>query len=879
MRTLPVLASSLLVLLGACTMSDPAPVMDVSSGISLDLARSRSACVAGISYDLHFRLPADGDRILGDVTIGFDLESADVDLPLDFDGDDLSVSAVNDVPAEVRIVANHVILPRSALRSGRNTVQARFSSRIAPAGTPLTVYRDATDGAAYFYTLLVPADAHRLFPCFDQPDMKASFRLTLDIPGDWQAVANEGVVDAQPIEGGLRRWTFDGTPPLPTYLFAFAAGPFTIIEAPALPPNVAGVTQPLRLFLRASKLEDVDAETLLSLHARALAHQEAVFGHPYPFKKLDCVLCPGFPYGGMEHAGAIFYRESGLVFDHAPTELERLSRSLLIDHEVSHQWFGNLVTMTWFDDLWLKEGFATYMAFRTLEEVEPEHRPWLRFHQRVKPAALRTDVTEGTTPIWQELQNLADAKSAYGPIVYNKAPAILRQLERRLGEDAFFQGVQAFLARHRFGNATWQDLMDALGDAAGEDLGPWCERWILDRGAPRLRVELDMDAAGRVTSAHLLQEDPLAQGRTWPLRTSLLVTDAEGNRTSTDVACDGQRTPLPTLAGRPCPRWILPNGDDATFVQVVLDPHSLRGLSASLPDELDPFVRALGFSAIWETVREARGDPLEFAELALLLLANERDAQSAASVMAALATTLGRYLSDEDAAPLRRRATALLRGLLHDPSAAPLRLDIFRRLTRTSRDPDELAFLERVLDGVEPVPDLDLGREDRFLLVAALIAHDRPEAGARLDALVSGGDDVARYAYAARAANPHTKAAVFESYLDPDHPPEQWVQGSLGAFHWPGQHALTLPFLSRALDAAAWVKEHRRIFFMPAWLEAFIGAHGTQEALDIVDRWLDAHPDLAPDIRRKLLVPRHELEAAVRIRGLSRNPPTPTGGS
>ena len=435
-------ATMVLVMLSSCPIQQPDP------GISSALARERANRVSKVAYELTFHCAPRADKVRGTVRLLFDLPDAPPKTPvvLDFRGDDLGEVSVNGVEiTEIRQRHNHVLLPPDALNPGRNEFNASFTSRVAATGTPLSSYRDATHDEEFVYTLLVPADAHGLFPCFDQPDLKATFRLRLHVPKSWTAVANAPrTEEPEPTEQG-QVFTFAETPALPTYLFAFAAGPFEVVAA-----EDSG-RPPLRIFVRNSKRRDMDAPALLAMHSKSVTWLESYFARDYPFKKLDIVLLPGFPYGGMEHAGAIFYRESALVFDHPPTESELIRRSTLIYHEVSHQWFGNLVTMQWFDDLWLKEGFATYVGYRLLDVLEPERHAWLRFLQRVKPRAYRIDVTKGTTPVYQQLDNLADAKSAYGAIVYNKAPAVLRELQGRVGERAFRGGMQAFLAKHAFG--------------------------------------------------------------------------------------------------------------------------------------------------------------------------------------------------------------------------------------------------------------------------------------------------------------------------------------------------------------------------------------------------------------------------------------------
>ncbi|MFQ5748205.1 MAG: M1 family aminopeptidase [Planctomycetota bacterium] len=835
---------------------------EVEGGISQRLARERAGRVSNLRCSLSFELHPGMASVEGRILLRFDLQGPRLPLVRDFAGAPLGKISCNGAllgAGRVRIEGDHWIFPAALLRPGANTIEARFRSAVAASGTPLTVYRGTAPGEEFLYTLLVPSDAHRLFPCFDQPDLKARFRLELSLPEDWAAVSNTPLVGEARAEGsGLKRLRFAPTPPLSTYLFAFAAGPFQVLGGPGS----------LRLFVRPSKRAELDAATLFDLHARSLARLEEDFGIPFPFPKLDAVLVPGFPYGGMEHAGCIFYRESALIFDHAPTERERIRRSTLVYHEVAHQWFGDLVTMRWFDDLWLKEGFATFTAYHLLAALEPERRAWLRFQQFVEPAALRVDATLGTTPIYQELSNLDEAKSNYGPIVYNKAPAVLRALESDLGGEAFRRGLHAFLARHAWGNARWDDLVKALERASGRDLSAWSRRWILARGLPRVRARWTLDGEGRIASFSLRQESVLGDGGLWPLSMEVLAVFSGGAREIVPAEGSGAEIPVPELRGKPQPAWVLPNPRGKAYGLILLDGRSAEALLAAVGEEEDPLVRAAAFRALLETVRAGELDPACFAQTALELVRRERDPATHAGELRALVRVLEHYLPKARAAPLRAKASALLLGQLRARDLAGMELATFRELARFPGDDAVLGLCRGLLDGKESIPGLKLGPQDRFLAVAALFAAGAPDAASLLEALERTGGDVGRYAFQARAAqaDPAAKARVFTSFLDPGGPPEQWVQESLSFFHWPGQEALTLPFLAPALEKVEWLKRRRKIFFMPAWIEAFVNGHGSREALGTVEGFLARHPDLDPDIRRKMLQSLDELRRAVRLK-------------
>ncbi|MEK7855977.1 MAG: M1 family aminopeptidase, partial [Acidobacteriota bacterium] len=397
---------------------------------------------------------------------------------------------------------------------GENVITLDFTSPILASGSAITRYVDKEDGSEYIYSLFVPSDASTAFPVFDQPDLKAGFELSVKRPKDWEVISNALGEDSETVysDGTPREFTaaFVETRPISTYVFAFAAGPFERFWAPTVAKKEVSQEQKdtykrwlnndisIRLssgdaarmkrenieklskgfpseseffshiYVRksqAAKFKPHAAE-VFRLNREAVKYFEQYFDYRFPFPKYDLVLIPEFPFGGMEHAGATFLRESSIIFPQEPTKNDHISRATLIFHEAAHQWFGDTVTMRWFDDLWLKEGFATFTAYKAMEKIMPEMNAWKVFYERIKQGAYQTDSTRGTTAIYQPIANLSAAKSAYGNIVYNKAPAFLRQAEFYLGEDKFQTAVRAFLKEHEFGNAGWEDLVAEFEIAA-----------------------------------------------------------------------------------------------------------------------------------------------------------------------------------------------------------------------------------------------------------------------------------------------------------------------------------------------------------------------------------------------------------------------------
>jgi aminopeptidase N len=788
---------------------------------------------------------------------------------LDFAGRRVGLLRVNgDVhPADWR--RGHLLVPASVLQAGRNEVAVTFTAGIAAAGASIIRYDDRTDGARYLYTLLVPSDAHRLFPSFDQPDLKARVRLSITAPAGWTVVANGRESGREPVAGGIR-WRFRETAPISTYLIAFAAGPWTAFAAG--PWTAFGDS--VRLFARSSIAAHVDADTFIALNLRALSWLEAYFGIAYPFDKLDLVLAPAFPFGGMEHVGAIFYNESRFVFREPPTTVQRLGRAATIYHEIAHQWFGDLVTMRWFDDLWLKEGFSTFVAAKIQEELEPASGAWKTFHLRTRPPAYVVDVSSGTTPVWQELSNLELAKSNYGPIVYNKAPAILKQLEFLVGEAAFRSGMSLFLRRHAFDVADWRDLLAAIGEAAGRDLTPFGEHYILRAGIPVIETELDV-ADGRIRELALVQrparELPGDRGGPWPGRVRVLVATPAGAR-AFDVELAGTRTVVAAAAGMEAPDYVLPNQGDFGYGIFLPDGRSADWLLGHARTIDDPLDRAVAWSGLWELVREGRVGPGAFAANALAALPREADAQIASSLLGRAIQAIGRYTPP---GPEREgRAAELERLLLHVAQDSTLpydrRKEALDALFGSARTPIGEAAVRSYVDGSRLFGGEPLPQPSRWAAVRRLIALGVPDGRPLLaaEAVSDTTPEGPRMAFIAGAAVPDAaaKTAYFHRYFEDEELNEEWVTASLDGFNEPLHAELTLPFLRPALERSEWLRDNRRIFFLPTWINSFVGSRVDAAALAEVDRFLAERPALGLDVRRRVLQARDELERAVRLR-------------
>ncbi|HEY2065811.1 MAG TPA: M1 family aminopeptidase [Gemmatimonadaceae bacterium] len=834
-----------------------------AKGVSRQLADYRAARIHDVHYDL--KLDVTGrDTAAGHVVIRF-ARTRDGDAILDFRGLRLGAPAVNGRPTTLAGDGAHLRIPAALLRDGENSVEMDFLSAIRPAGASIIRYHDSNDGADYLYTLLVPSDANALFPCFDQPDLKARVTLTLVTPRGWKALGNGPLVS---IDSGGAALTqrFRESDRISTYLIAFAAGPWATRSS-----VVRG--RPITMYVRASRAREAEADTLIELNGAAIDWLERYTARPFPFQKFDFLLAPAFPFGGMEHPGAVFYNEESFIYREPPTRAQLLGRQATIYHEVSHQWFGDLVTMRWFDDLWLKEGFATYIAAVMQNDLSPQANSWRTFFLRNKPIAYATDASRGTTPVWQSLENLDQAKSNYGAIVYNKAPGILKQLNYLVGDTAFRNGLRDYLARHAYANATWADLLAAVGSSAravdGESgLASWGRSYILRAGMPVITQRV---LVGPNTWTLELAQAPaqmLSGAAPWPIRTRVLIVDSSGGSRTVPMLLTASRT-TQTFAG-PRPAFVFANAGDQAYALVRLDSTSERWAERHVGEIADPLQKAMTWSAMWDLVRDARLPPARFVRTALRELPSERDDQLAPFVAGRLARAVDAYLCDADKATLSAEAERVFVSDAGDTTRSySVRKSQLDALIGLARSPAVLSHLDAALDSAT-IFGLPLRAPTRWSIVTRLVSLDAASASARLVAETrrDSTSEGRRRAFVAGAARPDsaTKAAYWHRYFDDRTLNEDWVTASLGAFNDSDQEVLTRRYLVPALDTLPWIQRNRRIFFLGSWLNAFMSGQQSAASLGLVEGFLRAHPGMQKDLREKILQSEDELERTVRIR-------------
>ncbi|WP_263378127.1 M1 family metallopeptidase [Granulicella paludicola] len=859
----------------ACTLllsSSFAGAQSPGPGVSKDLAVSRAARISNLHYALSFQLAPHASVIPGTETIDF-TNTGTGDLALDYRDGSISQASLNGTAIPTALTDGHLNLPASALASGKNELKLTFISQVATSGKAFTRYEDRDDHNEYLYTLFVPMDASMAFPCFDQPDLKGRFALQITAPSEWTIIANTAA-DRKTRDGATAISIFPDTRPISTYLFAFAAGPFEAL---------AGVTaaEPT-LYVRKSQLARAKAEApqVQKMAASGIRYFSDYFAQPFPFPKYDLVLIPGFPFGGMEHAGASFLNEDGVLFRTAPTASDYFRRNILVLHETCHQWFGDLVTMRWFDDLWLKEGFAQYMAYKALAQLEPAQNPWKHFYEDIKPAAYAIDETQGTTPIFQNIANLKDAKSAYGAIVYQKAPSVLKQLNFFLGEDSFRDGLRLYLKQHAYANAQWADLVHAFSTAAQNnqqqrDVDSWAKAWILQRGMPEVTIHFEC-AAGKITKLTLHQQDVLPDSFLWPISNDVLLSSSYGAEVL-HVRWNTAVYPVAEAVGKTCPTLAFANEGDFGYGRFLLDAPSAASATQALDTThpqlsasvADPLLRSMLWGALWDNVHVAATSPTTYIDLVLKALPHETDESLSRIEGVHLTTALHAYLSDATRAAYLPRVEDVLSDRMLHASTLGLRIVSYRSFTGIAETPHALAQVKSLLNGTLSIADMPLKPLDRWNLIGHLIAMNDPAASDLFstEKAKDHSGEGQKYAYAVEAATPSaaTKQRYFTEYLHSTDRPEDWITQSLGSFNSWNQTTLTGPYLTQALNALPEIKQHRKIFFLGAWLGSFIDGQHSPEAQTAVHQWLSVNT-IDPDLRLKVLEVSDALDRTVMIR-------------
>ena len=821
-----------------------APQEQPAPGVPLALADERARRISDLHYNLHFSIPADpAARIDARVEIRFALSDAKRPLALDFAAPGLVHAESGSREIEVVTASEHLLIHAADLHEGQNDITISFTAGDAALNR----------NPEFMYTLFVPARARLAFPCFDQPDLKGTYTLSLDIPAGWEALANAPEAE-RTTRDGRTAIRFAETDPLPTYLFAFAAGRYQIETA-------TRNGRRLRMFHRETDAAKVarNREAIFDLHATALEWLERYTAIRYPFGKFDFLLVPSFQFGGMEHAGAIFYNASGLFLDESATQNQKLGRASVIAHETAHMWFGDLVTMRWFNDVWMKEVFANFMAAKIVNPSFPGINHELRFLLSYYPAAYEVDRTAGTNAIRQRLDNLNEAGSLYGAIIYQKAPTVMRQLEMILGPDSFRDGLREYLNAHLFGNATWPDLIRLLDARTPEDLAAWSHAWVDEAGRPEIVTHLEIEN-GRIGRLAFVQKDPAPRrGLVWTQRMEVLLGYDDTIR-RIPITMRATRVDVATARGLPAPRFVLPGGGGIAYGGFELDSMTREYLLHHLADIPDALTRGSAMVTLWEDMLDGRSRAADVVEDLIAALPRESDELNLQRMLSYTQQGFWRFVSGGERDGLTPRLERVLRDGLDAATTSTVKSAWFSALRDTARTPATLAWLEQVWRKTEIVPGLTLAEPDYIQLAEELAVRGVPAWESILSdqfMRIENPDRKARFAFVrpALSSDQATRDAFVTGLRDPaNRRREPWVVEALSYLHHPLRAESSLQYIPASLEMLEDIQQTGDLFFPKRWMDATLSGHSSASAARMVRTFLAELPPGYPDRLRRIVL-------------------------
>ena len=863
-----------------------------NQNLQRDEAAERSALITTTSYDvsLDVRQAADPDvpGYTSRSVITFSAAEAGTSTFLDFIGGGVHSVFLNGKGLRVEDVVDGARIRLDNLQL-ENQVTVTGTALYSRSGEGMHRFVDPADGQCYLYTQYEPADARRVFANFEQPDLKATFTFHVMAPADWQ-VASNGVETARTLltsDPATARWDFATTEPMSTYITTVLAGPYFKAEDrwQATLDDGTSLDIPLALYCRASMAESFDTEELFRLTRNGLDFFNRLFAYPYPWGKYDQAFVPEYNLGAMENPGLVTFTDS-YVFTSRATDAQYQGRANTLLHEMAHMWFGDLVTMQWWDDLWLKESFADYMGTLGVDRATGWDSAWVSFANKRKAWAYVQDQLPTTHPIVADIPDLEAAKQNFDGITYAKGASVLKQLVAYVGFDAFIAGSREYFRKHAYSNTTLADLLAALSAASGRDLSGWARKWLQTAGISTLALEVTPDATddGAIGSVAIVQEaaDPVT-GRDKPrphrLRVGLYDFDASGAlvRTgSVETDVDGSATPVPDLAGKPRPVLLLLNDDDLTYAKVRLDPVSLDTVLESLDRITDPMARALCWTALWNSARDGESPAARYVDAVAAFGPAETGIGVLLNILENACTAVERYTPAAGRDAVRSSFLAAVAAELD--RAAPgsdHQLAWARTVGTLSRhEPALLPRLRGLLDGTAPLEGLAVDAERRWHLWHALAANGQATL-AELDAELARDTTASGRAGHATAVaarpDPAVKAAAWQEAVHGTALSNQQLSATISGFTT-APAGLLDPYVEPYFECLRDVWDGRSIEIASRIVRGLFPlnqdlAEGMAPAdhpvLRRTDDWLAAHDDTPRALRRIIVEQRSHLLRAL----------------
>lgn len=816
------------------------PNPKLTNGVSRELAIYRKSVLSHLNYKLEFDIPMDKQKgIEANGLISFQLSANKHPLQLDFrEGtENIKSVSVNGVKTEVFHREEHIVIDPKYLQKGKNVVEIRFTAGNGALNR----------NADYLYALFVPDRARTVFPCFDQPDLKATYELTLKIPADWKALTNAKLKDSL-LSGQRKTYVFDRSDTLSTYLFSFVAGKFKNANG-----KVGGMNSAF-LYRETDTVKIKNSvDEIFKAHSQSLDYFEKWTGIAYPFQKFGFVAIPDFQFGGMEHPGTIHYKASTFFLDGAATKDQVNSRSHLIAHETAHMWFGDLVTMNWFTDVWMKEVFANFMADKSAEGIEGSDVFDLKFLIDHFPAAYGIDRTTGANPIRQSLDNLKDAGTLYGNIIYHKSPIMMRQLERLMGKEKFQSGVRDYLKKFSNGNASWPDLIQILDDYADADLKSWNKVWVDEPGRPVISYNLE-DNNGRITKFDISQKAEYGKARNWPQLVEVKLVYATHTQEVT-VALNQAKVAVERFVGEEVPLFVLFNSTGQGYGLWPVDKKMFSRVY-DLPSALN---RATAYISLYENMLVGRSvKPRALLEIFREGLLKEKDELNLKLISNYLSNIYWEFISSKERTELSAALETVIWNALEQQSAPNNKKLLFKAyqdifLTQSAKD-----RLYVIWNTQQAPIGVKINEDDYTSLAFSLALREtqNEEILKRQLSRITNIDRIKRFEFIMPAISSDVKQRdqFFKSLeLKSNRAKESNVGAALYYLNHPLRQPDSEKYLRKSLELLEEIQSTGDIFFPQNWLQSIFTLYQSPTAAKIVKDFIKERPGYNPKLKAKIL--------------------------
>lgn len=823
-----------------CSSANPVMGQAVETGVSGALAKHRKSVISKVNYTLELTIPKEREAgITAKELLNFNLKENDRALQLDFKEDKAKIQRliVNGKTVPVVHEKEHLLVHQQYLKIGGNQLDIEFQAGESALNR----------NADYLYTLFVPDRARTVFPCFDQPDIKATYKLTLKVAANWKAMANAPLKSTTMVKD-QKTYQFETSDTLSTYLFSFIAGNFKLNS------NMVGDRKADFLYRETDPLKIKHSmEEIFKLHSHALRYFEDWTAIPYPFKKFDFAAIPDFQFGGMEHVGAIQYKASTLFLDGTATKDQLNSRNNLIAHETAHMWFGDLVTMNWFSDVWMKEVFANFMADKSAEGVNGREESDLKFLTTHFPAAYAVDRTSGANPIRQSLDNLKDAGTLYGNIIYHKAPVMMQQLEQLMGKDKFQLGVREYLGKFANSNASWPDLITILDKYADADLREWNKVWVDEAGRPVINYTLEQQE-GKITKFRISQSPEYGTDRLWPQFFELTLCYPDGNKAVT-VNLNAREVEVKVLAGMEVPLFVLFNSSGKGYGVWPVD----QAMFSRLHTIDKRLSRASAYISLYENMLNGRSiKPIELLDLFTDCAVKEKEELNLKLISGYMSTIYWTFTAKKE----RNEMSETLEKKIWDAMLAHPEPNLRKLLFKTYQDifisKEAKERLYEIWKNQIAPAGVKLSEDDYTSLAFSIALREEADPSTLKEQLkrISNVDRRKRFEFImpALSADQIERDKFFKSLEEKSNrTKEANVAAALYYLHHPLRQLGSIKYLPKSLYLLEEIQTTGDIFFPQNWLQSILGYYQDPAAAEVVHQFLKCHPGYNPKLKAKLL--------------------------